>query len=241
MNIKILGSNSLGNCYILETKTEKLIIEAGIHLDFLKRAVDFDFSKIVGCLISHEHGDHAKYAKDIQNHGIEIFTSQGTADTLGLKCNILKHQKMQNIGDFKVIPFKVFHDAAEPFGFFINHKEIGNLLFITDTNMINASFDKINHLLIETNYDNEILMRNIENEIINMDLANRIYNNHLSLSKALKFVNTLNIRELYSITLIHLSERNSSDKLFKNSFSKYCPNVRIARKGLNYEINNNFF
>ena len=54
MKLKVLGSNSLGNCYILENKDEALIIEAGIKLPKVKAAMNYNIKKIVGCLVSHE-------------------------------------------------------------------------------------------------------------------------------------------------------------------------------------------
>lgn len=55
MELKVLGSNSSGNCYIIENNDEALIIEAGIKLSEVKKAIDFNISKIRGVLISHEH------------------------------------------------------------------------------------------------------------------------------------------------------------------------------------------
>ena len=66
MELKILGSSSSGNCYILENEKEALIIEAGIRFIEVKKALNFNMRKVVGCLISHQHNDHAKYAKNIQ-------------------------------------------------------------------------------------------------------------------------------------------------------------------------------
>ena len=61
MKLKVLGSNSLGNCYILENKDEALIIEAGIKFAKVKESLNYNISKIVGCLVSHEHNDHAGF------------------------------------------------------------------------------------------------------------------------------------------------------------------------------------
>lgn len=55
MYLKCLGSSSSGNCYILENENEALIIEAGINLSEVKKALNFNISKIRGVLISHEH------------------------------------------------------------------------------------------------------------------------------------------------------------------------------------------
>lgn len=55
MKLKVLGSGSSGNCYILENDTEALIIEAGVLFMEVKKALDFSISKIRGVVISHEH------------------------------------------------------------------------------------------------------------------------------------------------------------------------------------------
>ena len=41
MVLKVLGSGSSGNCYILESDTEALIIEAGVPFLDVKKALDF--------------------------------------------------------------------------------------------------------------------------------------------------------------------------------------------------------
>ena len=45
MELKVLGSSSSGNCYILDNGSEALIIEAGIRFMEVKKALDFNISK----------------------------------------------------------------------------------------------------------------------------------------------------------------------------------------------------
>jgi len=56
MVLSVINSNSKGNGYILENDNEALLIECGCRLLDVKKALDFNISKVVGCLISHEHG-----------------------------------------------------------------------------------------------------------------------------------------------------------------------------------------
>ncbi|HCB45364.1 MAG TPA: MBL fold hydrolase, partial [Algoriphagus sp.] len=59
MKLIVLGSSSAGNCYILQdNQGNSLILEAGVRIKEIKKALDFDISGIQGCLISHRHGDH---------------------------------------------------------------------------------------------------------------------------------------------------------------------------------------
>ena len=58
--LKVLGSGSSGNCYLLECKDESLILEAGFNYKRIKEFIGFDLSRISGLLVTHEHDDHAK-------------------------------------------------------------------------------------------------------------------------------------------------------------------------------------
>lgn len=55
MILKVLGSGSSGNCYILHNEEEALIIDAGVHFNQVKEYLDFDLKKIKGLLVSHQH------------------------------------------------------------------------------------------------------------------------------------------------------------------------------------------
>src|SRR5574344_376700 len=84
MKLKVLSSGSAGNCYLLDNGNECLIIEAGVNVIDVKKALDFDISRIAGCIISHEHGDHAKHVRQFTDARINCFMSKGTADALKL-------------------------------------------------------------------------------------------------------------------------------------------------------------
>lgn len=56
MFLSVINSGSSGNGYILQDDKEALIIEAGCKLLDIKKALNFNISKVVGCLVSHEHG-----------------------------------------------------------------------------------------------------------------------------------------------------------------------------------------
>jgi phosphoribosyl 1,2-cyclic phosphodiesterase len=56
MELKVLGSSSVGNCYLLVGQESTLIIEAGVRFHLVKKALNFDLTKVVGVLVSHSHG-----------------------------------------------------------------------------------------------------------------------------------------------------------------------------------------
>ena len=55
MLLKILGSSSSANGYILENNSECLILEAGVKLSRVKYILNFNISKVAGVCVSHEH------------------------------------------------------------------------------------------------------------------------------------------------------------------------------------------
>lgn len=238
MNLKIIQTGSAGNCFILENGREALIIEAGVRLIEIKKALNFDLGKIVGCLVSHEHADHSKSAKELFQAGVQVYASKGTFEAIKLQTfgTTLEHLKQHQIGNFKIIPFNVQHDAKEPLGFLINHWETGNILFATDTAFLNYTFPNLNQIIIEANFSEEILKRKATNE--NTFLSQRIIKNHLSIEKAVDFLNANDLKNVVNIVLIHLSDQNSHEKEFYNKIHNLTnKNVHVANK--DEEINFN--
>lgn len=73
MKLKVIGSSSKGNGYALIADDEILLIEAGCKLIEVKKAIDWQIGKVVGCLVSHRHGDHAAHIKEYMKT-VSLFT-----------------------------------------------------------------------------------------------------------------------------------------------------------------------
>src|SRR5690606_4614243 len=136
MNLKVIGTGSKGNSYLLYNEQEALLIECGVNIKEIKKALDFNLNKLVGCIVTHEHGDHAKSINDLMAAGINVWATKGTHQA----CKTMKHHRAKvfayhcniSLGTFKVKPFDINHDAVQPCGFLINHPECGTTLFLTD-------------------------------------------------------------------------------------------------------------
>ncbi len=240
MELIINGSSSKGNQYLLKSKDGILAIEAGIPLQELKKSIDFDISNVCGCIISHEHGDHAKYARDYAKAGIDIYTSAGTLDALKFsswghihRTHVVYDLQYFMVGTFKVMPFKVRHDAAEPFGYLIQHEEMGLCLFLTDTWYCPYKFEGLNQLIIEANYDQEILENNIYNGAVHQSVAFRVNESHMSIATLETMLLANNLTQVNNIILIHLSSANSNAQQFKDRVTNLTgKNVSVAEKGM---------
>ena len=56
MKLKVIGTGSGGNAYLLNAGRSSLLLDAGLPLRKIIRAVP-DWKSLQGCLITHEHQD----------------------------------------------------------------------------------------------------------------------------------------------------------------------------------------
>ena len=205
MHLKCLGSSSAGNCYLLTSNGgETLILDCGIPIKEIKKGLNWNIRNVVGCIVSHAHSDHSKSVEDFKAMGIPIL-----APYLG------DSRKPMNMGGFTVKPFDLTtidgswtHTNAdgEPcpiYGFLIIHKEMGRMLYITDTELIKWRFKDINHILLGVNYDKEL----VDSE--NQSKNNHIFRGHLEIGTACDFVSANNSSTLQNVIMCHLSSENA--------------------------------
>ncbi|CWU06182.1 MBL fold metallo-hydrolase [Listeria monocytogenes] len=219
MNIKTIASGSKGNAYVISSGRSRLLIECGINFDKIRKALNFDLSTVEGCLISHEHGDHvAGVKKMLRTSNIKLYASEGTLSVLkplDSQQVVLKEKVAQNIGEWIVLPFRTEHDAKEPLGFMIQHKN-ERLLFITDSYYVRYKFKNINYLMIECNYSADILEENVINKVIHPVQKKRVLQSHFSLENVKDFLKANDLSHLREIHLLHISEKNGDPERFKN-------------------------
>jgi phosphoribosyl 1,2-cyclic phosphodiesterase len=247
MELKILGSSSAGNCYVFDNGKEALVVECGISYIEVKKAVDFDITRIVGCLISHEHGDHAKEVQKFIQARIDVYLSAGTAFALDIEHLLGKgvyimpplHTKHAALcGNFEVIAFPTKHDAAEPFGFLIRHPEMGTVLFATDTYYLTYKFSGLNNILLECNYRQDILDRNTDLDLIPQSQRDRTIQSHMSFKTCMQTLLANDLSAVNNIVLIHLSSANSNAVEFKKVIQDATgKTVHIANKGMTLQFN----
>lgn len=243
MELHVIGSGSKGNSYFLRSNSgEVLLLEAGVRFDEVKKALDFNIQNVIGCLVTHEHGDHAKHVRDIENAYIPTYMSAGTyaqTDDKGYNRmrSIVEPMTMFHLGDFKILPFDVQHDAAQPVGFLINHQECGNVLFATDTYYLKYRFKSLRTIMIECNYRQDILDRNVQAGLVNGATRNRIMKSHMSYDTCVKTLLANDLSNVKNIVLIHLSGNNSSCSQFVAGVKEATgKETYYAKKGLTLQL-----
>lgn len=242
MILKVIGSSSKGNCYILENDKEALLIECGVRFDLIKKALNFNIAKVAACLVTHEHNDHNKAIDEVAKAGIKVIASRGTLEASGLLHNnsaiVIANKQVTTAGSFKIMAFNVKHDAAEPLGFIIHHAETGSVLFLTDTYYSGYVFKNINNMIIECNYSQAIIDKKVKEGLSPEFLRNRILTSHMELNTCKELLKANDLSRVNNIILIHLSDSNSDAALFQKEIAELTgKTVHVADAGLFFDLN----
>lgn len=239
MILHVLGSSSAGNGYLLQdSQGNSLILEAGVKLKEIKKLLDFDISGIHGCLISHRHGDHIKYATEMMDAGIDIYTGDDN-NLKGHRFIPIKEKEQRQIGPFKVKSFPLIHDV-QTFGYLIDHPESGKVCFITDTKYCKYTFPGLNNIIIEANYCQDIMMERFMNGTLNAVVRARTMESHMSIQETHNFLAANDLSKVNKIVLVHLSSGNADPASFlKRTIEHTGKPVHIAKKGEEIELNLN--
>lgn len=230
MNIEVLGTGSAGNCYLVQIGEATLLLECGLPFKLIQRMLGFKLSNIDACLITHEHMDHAKAAKDLMRAGVDCWMTEGTAEALGVKGHRLKiftsypdtrFYLWKHIAEAQVLPFETIHDASEPIGFYIRSIDsVESIFFVTDTAYLKYKIPECDVLMIECNYVKAAIDENVRIGDVNASLRNRIVRNHLSLETLVEALKAADLKRLKKIYLLHLSASNSDEELIKKTIQE---------------------
>jgi len=173
MKVCLLSSGSVGNAIVIEGEESAVLIDCGLtfkKFDELIQKTKLDIGKIKYLLVTHEHGDHIKGAGICARKlNLEMWATEATIDKLYSK-KILRSSDNEpyfvekytpyQMGEFKFMPFPLSHDAADPVGFIIKHKE-KKVVVLTDTGYV--SREVMNYIknaeiyILETNHNVEML------------------------------------------------------------------------------------
>lgn len=223
-----LSSGSNGNCYYLGTSQYGILIDAGIGIRSIKkylREYGVAMETIMGVLITHDHADHIKsvggfggkmnipiYATEAVHYGINR-SHYVTEELYGSK-RIIEKEKTFWIKDFEITAFDVPHDSIENVGYQI---KVGGktIVLITDigrpTDTIAQYAGSANHLIIEANYDEEMLRQGS----YPLYLKQRITSGtgHLSNRLTGELLSNVYHEAMDEVWLCHLSQDNNHPEL----------------------------
>ena len=158
---------------------------------------------------------------------------------LSLQNSFSSSEKLK-IGDFTIDPFYIPHDAANPCGFNIKCNN-SQMSIATDlghiTNDIVEALDESSFILLEANYDPEILKFSRYPYYLKKRISGEY--GHLSNSEAGKLVAHLSNKKLNTVMLGHLSKENNfpelayktvADELINKNFNSSNIHISVASR-----------
>lgn len=217
MKLHILGSNSFGNCYVLETISEALIIEAGVRMANVKKAVKWQLNKVVGAVVTHSHRDHSGNVTEMVASGVLVLALDDVFKAHNIEgkpfTKSIVPNKGYKVGNFRIFTLQVKHDVP-CLGFVISHPDMGKLLFITDTITLDVCVPGLNHIMIEANYADDIVEENIASGAMPEAMRPRLLNSHMEIEQTKAILAENDLSQVENIILIHLSDGNSNEERF---------------------------
>lgn len=223
-----LGSGSSGNCYYLGSNECGILIDAGIGIRSVTKALreyGVSFPKIKGILITHDHADHIKtvgcfgdkhnipvYATETVHNG--ILRNRAVHAHLYQSKRIIEKEIPFSVGNFQITAFDVPHDSIDNVGYHIEF-DGQSFVLITDigriTDKIKEYACKANHLVIEANYDEYMLQAGRYPYYLKQRICSGM--GHLSNRSVVEFLVGIYNDRLRNIWLCHLSQDNNHPEL----------------------------
>lgn len=246
VQIKVLGSSSKGNGYIIDCGDEKLILEAGVKWEDALKACRYKVSKIVGCLVSHQHGDHARYIKDYASKGFPVYCPQDTIYEAGLTnkafVNSCKGGDTFFVGGFTIKVIKANHDV-ECNAYIIGHGSFGKIVFVTDTCNFPYRVRNVSLWMIEANFAEDIAISRIAEGLLTPQQYSRLIQTHMSIDNTIMTLShnaqyvDRSKPKMHEVMLLHLSDGNSNAREFVQKVATGTGlSAIVADKGITLDL-----
>jgi len=207
MELLIAGTGSSGNCYLLRETNSLLMLDCGVSVESIYRAVNYNMAALAGCLVSHAHYDHSRNVDFLRRSFVTV--PQAEAGVSG------------NINDWMFLPFELEHDTYN-LGYIIQHSQAPEhkIAYITDTGYVRFNPQGISTYIIECNFIDDLL----EADKVRLNDEEkrylRSYEYHLSLKRLLQFLSKTDTSKLINVVLVHLSDKYSDEVRMVQEVSK---------------------
>ncbi len=232
MRLCSIASGSSGNCIYVGSNHTHLLVDTGIS----KKRIDEGLAQLhvkpeelSGILITHEHSDHiGGLGVFSRKYGIPIYATKGTIRgiveyrCLGVMPEGLYHEvevdHVFGIGDLKIKPFSISHDANEPSGFRIENGSkavaIATDLGVYDDYIVD-NLKGLDAIVLEANHD----VHMVEVGPYPYPLKQRVLGNlgHLSNELTGRLLCNILHENLKQVILGHLSKENNYEELARET------------------------
>jgi len=223
LKISVLGSSSSGNCTFISTSKTRILLDAGLsRAQIAKRlkTIGESLESIDALIVSHEHSDHiAGLHGLLAKQAIPLYISQETSEMIDPKPKWSRVETISAghpfwLGELKVTPFTIPHDAVNPLAFTFETEGI-KIGHVTDlgymTELVIQRLKGCHVIVLESNHDLEMLKVGPYPWPVKQRIMSRM--GHLSNEMTGKFFSEEFDGEARHIVLAHLSENNNHPAL----------------------------
>lgn len=253
INFISFGSGSSGNCSYVGDDRHAFLIDAGVDPKIIvSRLKEYGIAmtRIAGIFLTHDHGDHVKYAYCIlrANRHMKLFCTPKVLNGLLRRHNISRrikdyHQPIYkeftvNIGPFSITPFEVLHDGTDNAGYFIKRDNL-TMAVATDLGCISPRVEhymaQANFVMLESNYDLGMLMSGTYADYLKARIVSQ--NGHLDNTDAAAFIKRIYTPSLRYVFLCHLSKDNNTPQKAVEAYTEAFENSGVTLGDGTRELN----
>lgn len=244
-----LYSGSTGNSLFVQGQNTKILVDVGVSAKKITEAlnsIDIDIKEINAIIVTHEHIDHIRSLGTLANkYNIPVYANLGTWNGIDNEKSVAKVENRNffkigeefKIGDLMINAFSTSHDAMDSCGFTIENN--GKKLSIaTDlgemTNKVTDSLKRSNFLLLESNYEPELLKYCSYPYLLKRRIASE--KGHLSNNDAGKAISKLVEYGLEHVMLGHLSKESNFPELAQKTVLDEMMQNGIKGKEIELEV-----
>ncbi|MCI0586865.1 MAG: MBL fold metallo-hydrolase [Planctomycetes bacterium] len=222
MELHFLGSGSKGNALAVTGGRTRILLDAGLPAETLQArllAVGILPSSIDAIAVTHGHHDHVAAAPILSRDlGIVVHAARTTFRDPGRRpanLSILEPGRPFEIGDLRLRPFRIPHDAEPTVGYVVEGSDGASFGYVTDCGHprpdVIEALQGVRALVLEFNHDEAMLRdgpypRPLKDRIAGPD-------GHLSNGQAAEILGRVAHAGLSRVFLAHLSETNNRPAL----------------------------
>jgi phosphoribosyl 1,2-cyclic phosphodiesterase len=228
MNFIPYKSSSSGNLYEITDGTTRIMIDCGLPWGKVKKVIGYKTSEFAAVCLGHEHGDHSKGIRAAAVSGLDIYLMKETREALkleGHRFHDIELKKTFDIGTVNVVAFPLQHDVPNC-GFLFADRSGDKAVYINDSFYSKYKFKGVGIFAIGCNYSKDTMAEGLDPV-----RKKRLLTSHFSLENVLNFFEANDMSTVREIFLMHLSDENSDEEMFKTAIqAKTGKPVKICQK-----------
>lgn len=194
--------------------------------------------QLTAVLVTHEHADHVQGVLPLaRRYGLPVYVSRGTrhgvADWRGVDVRTFDARASFQLGNVRVVPVPVPHDAREPTQFVFEARGI-RIGVLTDlghvTSEVAAAYRRCDALLVEANHDRDMLRDGSYPLYLKRRIASPL--GHLANEQTVALLDELGALSSRRVIVGHISEQNNDLRCLAAAFSgldvRFAANLHFA-------------